>query len=69
MADSGLYYCGAVYTLSTSMGHVELKVSKKKELRQSIISNVCSFIQEERLYFLLCYIYVTDFTHKHTIGL
>ncbi|KAE8291960.1 Embigin Precursor [Larimichthys crocea] len=26
MADSGLYYCGAVYTLSTSMGHVELKV-------------------------------------------
>ncbi|XP_045891607.1 embigin isoform X2 [Micropterus dolomieu] len=25
-ADSGLYYCGAVYPLSTTMGHVELKV-------------------------------------------
>ncbi|XP_035513776.1 embigin [Morone saxatilis] len=25
-ADSGLYYCGAVYAISTAIGHVELKV-------------------------------------------
>ncbi|KAM9360927.1 embigin [Symphorus nematophorus] len=25
-ADSGLYYCGAVYAISTTMGHVELRV-------------------------------------------
>ncbi|KAM9858152.1 embigin [Aulostomus maculatus] len=25
-ADSGLYYCGAVYAISTTMSHVELKV-------------------------------------------
>ncbi|XP_026176648.1 embigin [Mastacembelus armatus] len=25
-ADSGMYYCGAVYGISTTMGHVELKV-------------------------------------------
>ncbi|XP_034026836.1 embigin [Thalassophryne amazonica] len=25
-ADSGMYYCGAVYAISTSMSHVELKV-------------------------------------------
>ncbi|KAM4745223.1 embigin [Anableps anableps] len=25
-ADSGVYYCGAVYAISTSMSHVELKV-------------------------------------------
>lgn len=26
--DSGLYYCGAVYAIGTSMSHVELKVSR-----------------------------------------
>lgn len=29
-ADGGLYYCGAVYTISTTMGHVELKVRYRK---------------------------------------
>lgn len=26
-ADSGSYFCGAVYPVSTTLGHVELKVS------------------------------------------
>ncbi|KAM8885412.1 LOW QUALITY PROTEIN: embigin [Spinachia spinachia] len=30
-ADGGLYYCGAVYTISTAMGHVELKVISFRE--------------------------------------
>lgn len=29
-ADSGLYYCEAVYAVSTTMAHVELRVSARK---------------------------------------
>uniref|UniRef100_UPI0037E8012A embigin n=1 Tax=Semicossyphus pulcher TaxID=241346 RepID=UPI0037E8012A len=43
-ADSGLYYCGAVYAISTTMGHVELKVISFYEPLKPFIAIVVEVI-------------------------
>ncbi|XP_041644290.1 embigin [Cheilinus undulatus] len=43
-ADSGLYYCGAVYGISTTMGHVELKVISFYEPLKPFIAIVVEVI-------------------------
>uniref|UniRef100_A0A8C2WDU8 Embigin n=1 Tax=Cyclopterus lumpus TaxID=8103 RepID=A0A8C2WDU8_CYCLU len=43
-ADGGLYYCGAVYAISTTMGHVELKVISFQEPLKPFIAIVIEVI-------------------------
>ncbi|XP_076587567.1 embigin [Chaetodon auriga] len=43
-ADSGLYYCGAVYAISTAMGHVKLKVISFYEPLKPFIAIVVEVI-------------------------
>nr|XP_040051171.1 embigin [Gasterosteus aculeatus aculeatus] len=43
-ADGGLYYCGAVYTISTTMGHVELKVISFQEPLKPFVAIVIEVI-------------------------
>ncbi|XP_059192453.1 embigin [Centropristis striata] len=43
-ADGGLYYCGAVYAIATTMGHVELKVISFHEPLKPFIAIVIEVI-------------------------
>ncbi|XP_070690179.1 embigin isoform X2 [Pempheris klunzingeri] len=43
-ADTGLYYCGAVYAISTAMSHVELKVISFQEPLKPFIAIVVEVI-------------------------
>ncbi|XP_041793749.1 embigin [Chelmon rostratus] len=43
-ADSGMYYCGAVYAISTAMGHVKLKVITFQEPLKPFIAIVLEVI-------------------------
>ncbi|XP_037339001.2 embigin isoform X1 [Pungitius pungitius] len=43
-ADGGLYYCGAVYTISTTMGHVELRVISFQEPLKPFVAIVIEVI-------------------------
>lgn len=37
-ADSGSYYCGAVYPISSSLGHVVLKVRAASRSNRDVVS-------------------------------
>lgn len=47
-ADSGSYYCAAVYPIGTTMGHLELKVSKYIDLSCNPLEEPNTYVRNHK---------------------
>lgn len=61
-ADSGLYYCNAIYSIGTTMGHVELKVRCDErpvfKFKDMMVSNLKAILPPVNGYVALSYVNV-----------